>query len=109
MLITLNQQDLENTGDECAPCTKAAGSKGTKGRAQLQTGDTWQVGGVYGRLGAREELNRRADTSTYVKDRKPWMSLENLSRHSDIHTCAPTQDGGEGGDCSVGDELCLDI
>ncbi len=69
MLITLTQQDLENTGDECAPCTKAAGSKGTKGRAQLQAGDKWQARGVYGRFGAREELNRRADTSTYVKDR----------------------------------------
>ena len=35
-LITLNQQHLEHIGDECGPCTRAAGSKDTKGRTQLQ-------------------------------------------------------------------------
>jgi hypothetical protein len=36
-LITLNQQNFEKLGDECAPCTRAARPKGTKGRALLQT------------------------------------------------------------------------
>ena len=36
-LITLDQQHLEHTGDECAPCTRSARRKGMKTRELRQT------------------------------------------------------------------------
>ncbi len=76
-LITLNQQHLEHTGDECAPCTRAARPKGTKGRAQLQT------------AGKRHTNTKRASARAHKEQSQQFITLNQQHLEHIGDECGP--------------------